>query len=195
MVLVSLLTLGFLVFIRFTSGKQSVQKDGARTVPALPYWIPGLGHLPNMGVMPASFLNGARSFYTNGIFALNFGGTTHNVVYTPSLATALLNQKASNADAEQVSNNMVKSIFGFPSSEQQSYDKALPDIMTCYKQILTEPSLGDMVGQTASSLRENVKTLVGFVESLVDQTWWERSSNLRLKVDRKGDQVVEASLL
>ena len=67
-----------------------------------------------MGLDADTFVKSQRQRYKDGAFALNFGGTTHNIVYTPGLATALLNQKSSYADFEHVGSEMMWNVFGFP---------------------------------------------------------------------------------
>ena len=167
----------------------------AHTVPSVLYWLPILGHIPNMVLDADGFIKRLRSRYTHGIFALHFGGTTHNIVYTPGLASALLNQKSSNADAEEVQKRIMTGVFGFPANEMDKYDAAFPELMACYKHLLTEPSLGDMVAQTARRTQDNIKDLVTGNDSIVDQTPWERTSRVRITTDRSGEDVVEASLL
>ena len=196
------IALGFCIIVIITrlvsaqnSASRTMGQNGAKTVPAVPYWIPLLGHLPNMAIDAEGFVKNLRYLYGQGIFALNFGGTRHNVMYTPGLATALLNQKTSNADSEAVSNTLMKSIFGFPASEQKQYDAAIHDIMDCYKTLLSEPYLGDMVTQTADKIKENIPNLVSFLNSPVDQMPWERTSLVNVCKNGKGEEVVEASLL
>ncbi|KAF2719864.1 putative P450 monooxygenase [Polychaeton citri CBS 116435] len=183
------------------SQSQQVSVDNgstkAKTVPIAGYWFPLLGHLPNMALDAAGFTKRLRSKYADGMYALNFGGTVHNVMYTPGLATALLNQKTSNADSEHVSNTLMKTIFGFPKAEQAKYDAALPEIMACYKHLLSEPELGNMVQKTASRICTHIADLVTFNASPVDQMLWERSSSSRPVASSSDDppSAVEASLL
>ena len=194
--------LGFCVILLLTriissrnASSKTVAENGARTVPAVPYWIPLLGHLPSMGIDADGFVKSLRHRYSQGIFALNFGGATHNVMYTPGLATALLNQKIDNADSEDVSKRILQHIFGFPSNEIGLYEKAHPEIMTCYKPLLSDPGLSGMVERTVRKIKENVLSFVSFSSSLVDQTQWERKSSVKITSDKAGEQVVEASLL
>ncbi|WPG99036.1 Hypothetical protein R9X50_00184100 [Acrodontium crateriforme] len=193
---------GALLFLvlatRFISGRraESVQvNDTTQTVPAVPYWLPFLGHIPSMATDADRFVKGLRTSYAQGIFALNFGGTRHNVMYTPGLATALLNQKHTFADSDKVARGLMQSVFGFPAQEMDKYDAALADLMTCYKYLTSDPELGDMVRRTADRLRVTVKDLVTFNDSVVDQMQWERSSDVRITKDKRGKQVMEASLL
>jgi hypothetical protein len=177
-----------------SSGESKIaSQDGAKTVPGVSYWIPFLGHIPNMAINADGFLKTLRSRYQNGIFALNFGGTRHNMMFTPGLATALLNQKSSHADAEEVGLSFMKKVFGFPANEMHKYDTALPELSACYKYVMQEPYLGEMVNQTAQKTKQNVGNLVTFMQSPVDQMPWEKTSKIQL-FGEEGD-VVEASLL
>lgn len=187
------------LFTRLYSSRKSASvpggNNGGHTVPAVPYWLPIIGHIPNMAYDADGFIKGLRKAYDNGIFGLNFGGTKHNIVYSSGLATALLNQKSSNADAEHVSDKLLQDVFGFPSSEMDKWYKSRDDLMQCYKYLLTEPALGTMVEKTTRKIRENVLNLVSFTTSPVDQMLWERTSRVQVKQNAAGDEVVEASFL
>ncbi|EMC97078.1 hypothetical protein BAUCODRAFT_121589 [Baudoinia panamericana UAMH 10762] len=176
--------------------KATVARPGnAQAVPTVPYWLPIVGHLPNMAFDADGFLKGLRSKYSGGIFALNFGGATHNVMYTPGLATALLHQKPNIAGSEETSKQLMVRVFGYPSNELHKYEAICPDLIACYNHLLTEPSLGSMVAQTAIRLKASLKDLVTGNSSPVDQMEWEKSCNVDVTANAKGQPVVEASLL
>ncbi|KAK5001256.1 hypothetical protein LTR66_000033 [Elasticomyces elasticus] len=176
-----------------SSKKES--KSDATTVPLLPYWLPILGHLPNMALMPDKLLRGARSGFPSGIFALNFGGTTHNIIFSPSLGTALLGQKPAIAAHEQVSKYMMNAVFGFPKSQFVRYDAAVEEILKAYRLLLSEPYLGQLVATTASTLKESVRDWVTGSRSVVDQMLWERNAGAESVISDTGETTVEASLL
>jgi len=180
---------------RYSTSERIDNKDGARTVAAVPYWLPLIGHIPNMAWDADGFVKGLRNRFTNGVFSLNFGSTTHNIIYTPGLTTALLNQKQSVANSEDVSHRLMNVVFGFPKSENDKYDAAFPELMACYKHLLSEQSLGEMVVQSAQRLKDSIKDLVTGNESEVDQMSWEKTSNVTLTTMKNGQEVVEASLL
>lgn len=177
------------------STSETIDPNGTKTVPAVPYWLPLVGHIPNMAYDADNFVRSMRSRFSNGIFTLNFFGGRHNIMYTPALANALLNQKQSVANSEEVSRKMINAIFGFPKHELETYDAALPDTMACYKHLLSEPSLGSMTQQTANRIATNITDLVTGNESLVDQAPWERSSDANVAKNKAGESVVEASIL
>lgn len=189
-----------LLLTRILSNKgatvKTLDQNGTQTVPAVPYWIPLVGHIPNMAWDADGFVRHLRYAFPNGIFALNFGGTRHNVLYTPGLATALLNQKTENAASEDVSKAIVDRVFGFPKKDLKTkYDRGIGGVMGCYKYVLTEPSLGNMVATTAAKIRDNITNLVTGSESPVDEMVWEKTSSARKTTDKRGEAVVEASLL
>ncbi|KAK3117311.1 hypothetical protein LTR53_001428 [Teratosphaeriaceae sp. CCFEE 6253] len=199
-ILLALALIALLLITRLVSSQHAVPKGAnngiARRPPAVPYWLPLLGHIPNMAYNADAFLRGLRSRFTTGIVSLNFGGGTHNIVYSPSLATALLNQKQDTANSEEVSRRLLNAIFGFPKSEYEKYDAAFPGLMACYKHLLSEPSLGDLVAQTVRRIQGSISDLVTGNGSLVDQTLWERTSNVRVaSTGTRGGSTVEASLL
>ncbi|KAJ9628662.1 hypothetical protein H2203_002564 [Taxawa tesnikishii (nom. ined.)] len=182
-------------FLSSIFGASKPAQNGAKTIPFVPYWFPIIGHLPQMGLSADTFLDRARRTYKNGAFTLNLGGTTHSIIFHPALAGPFMNQKSSVADAEHVSKSLMFSNFGFPKDHSEKYDLALHDVLACYKNLLSEPSLGIMVGATVDALRDNIANLVGFVQSPVDMANWERTADVELKQLSNGEQVAEASLL
>ncbi|TKA80004.1 hypothetical protein B0A55_02087 [Friedmanniomyces simplex] len=198
----ALLAVGLFVLLLLTRAASSqrvaptkVNDEGVQRPPAVPSWLPLVGHIPNMAYDADGFVKGLRSRFKTGVFSLNFFGGRHNIVYSPSLATALMNQKQHVANSEEVSRRLLNVIFGFPKTELHKYDESLPEMMACYKHLLSEPSLGDMVTQTARRLQSNIVDLVTGNESLVDQTPWEKTSNVNIAMNKSGQPVVEASLL
>lgn len=141
------------------------------------------------------FLKSLRQSSSSGIFALNFGGTRHNLMCTPALASALFSQKSSHIESKSVGDRLLKNVFGFPSSQRARYDAALHELEGCYKHFTTEPLLGNLASDVARSIKENATSLVTFMESPVDQLSWEKSANIRLTQNGRGHEVVEASLL
>ena len=144
-----------------------------------------------------SFLSELRARFrpTGGIFALNFGGTRHNILTTPALAAALFAQKSSHVDAEQITFGLMRNIFGFPGREARQYEEALPELMACYMHLTTEPHLGALAASVAQDLQREAANLVTFNESPVDQMPWERAADVELRTTALGESVVEASLL
>lgn len=185
---------------RFISGFLGTSKptqNGSRSVPMIPYWIPILGHIPQFSFAPQALLNKARDTYRSGVFALNLGSSTHNIVFSPSMGGSLMNQKHSIANMDSVGKHVMKSVFGFPTSKasMQRYEEALTGLNACYKQILSNPGLEEMVQNTIKVTKRNIANLVTFSESRVDQVEWERTSNAETITKPNGEQVVEVSMM
>lgn len=174
-------------------GKTTV--NGVKTVPLLPYWIPIIGHIPNLGLAGDSLLSHARNIHKGGVFALNLGGATHNILYSPALSIALMHQKSSVADSQGVIRSLMCTVFGFPKAELDKYDRAVDDLLACYRHLMSDPSLGTMVQKTIDMVTMNIANLVTFSSSVVDQTEWERTSDVNVVTTPNREQVVEANLL
>lgn len=101
----AILLLATILITRLLSSKQpeSIGPNGAKRIPAVPYILPVLGHLPSMFYDAKTFTRRLRAAYhPAGAYSLNFGGTVHNVLFSPTLATALVNVKAENADEKEL---------------------------------------------------------------------------------------------
>lgn len=175
--------------------RQNGDKAG-QTVPTVPYWLPLLGHIPNMAWDATGFTRHMRSIYTNGAFSIVLGGTVHNILYTPGLVTTLMNSRDSNVAHEDMSIALLERVFGFPmKTEKGVYKAAFPELMACYRFLLGEPGLGEMIERTAGNVKETISNFVSFSSSLVDQAYWERTSRAAVAKNKSGEDVVEADLL
>lgn len=163
----------------------------------LPYWLPVLGHIPQFSLAPDNFLNKARDTFRSGVFALNLGSTTHNIVFSPPMGGSLMNQRHSIANMDSVGKHILTAVFAYPKSKEamDNYDKGTPGLTACYKHLLSEPSLGEMVQKTIDVMKQNISNLVTFSESRVDQAAWERTSNAETITKPNGEQVVEANMM
>lgn len=173
----------------------------ARIPPAIPYWVPYLGHIPNMALNADSFLAALRKLYPSGAFSLTFLGGVHTVVFKPALTAALINQPAHIVDAGPASKHLVKTTFGYPRSKASLalYDTCLLDLREQYVHLMSEKPLGQMIARTADRLRHNIADFVTFNDGDIDQTHWERLAGAGLVEDASasgsgGQPVVEADL-
>jgi hypothetical protein len=184
-------------FISGFFGSSKAAQNGSRSVPMIPYWLPILGHIPQFSFAPQTLLNKARDTYRSGVFALNLGSSTHNIVFSPSMGGSLMNQKHSIANMDSVGKHVMTAVFGFPKSKaaMQRYEEALTGLNACYKQILSNPGLEEMVQNTINVTKRNIANLVTFSESRVDQVEWERTSNAETITKPNGEQVVEVSMM
>jgi hypothetical protein len=171
--------------------------NGAKRIPAVPYILPILGHLPSMFYDAKTFTRRLRAHYhPDGAYSLNFGGTVHNVLFSPSLATALVNVKAENADEKELFRGIMGKVFGFPlGSEGEKYDAALVEVNALYKNFMSDPGLSEMTARTARSVKASIASFVTGSKSLVDQMHWERNASVEIKTDAQGEKVVEVDFL
>lgn len=170
--------------------------NGARKAPAVPYWIPYFGHIPQMAFDSDTFLAGLRRFYPRGAFSLNFFGGTYTVIYKPGLVSALNDLPGNIADGNAAEKHLMKSNFGYPGSrsDMETYDKMHGDLMSQYEKLVSEASLKQMVDRTVQRLRHNIAEFVTFNDSQVDQAVWERTADASTVEDAKGEVAVEADL-
>ncbi|KUI64608.1 25-hydroxycholesterol 7-alpha-hydroxylase [Cytospora mali] len=169
---------------------------GAKSAPTVPYWIPYLGHIPQMVINADAFLSGLRKLFPRGAFSLNFLGGTHTVIFKPGLVSPLINLPAHIADGHESSKHLMKSNFGYPRSkaDMETYDKMQEDLLLQYRKLTSEPSLSQMVDRTVQRLRHNIAEFVTFNDSQVDQTVWERTADAVTTENAKGEVVVAADL-
>ncbi|KAK3053931.1 hypothetical protein LTR09_005211 [Extremus antarcticus] len=194
--IVVILTTRLITSITSSSTRKTSPRNGPQAVPGVPYSLPYLGHLPSMAWDSTNFIRSMTFQHTGGIFALHLFGKKHNIVSSSRLTAALLSQSSSNVSYEPIHRKLLINVFGMPpsASARKIWEPALPDISACYKNLLTDPSLPEMINQTVKTLRQNIGTLVSGAESPVDQQLWERSSNISTTKDPQGEEVVEASL-
>lgn len=183
---------------RILSSKQPDEgPNGVKRVPAVPYTLPLIGHLPSMFYDAKAFTYRLRALYhPSGAYSLNFGGTVHNIIFAPGLATALVNAKLENANELNLFRGIMAKVFGFRvAKEGHIYDEAINDINKLYKYFMSEPGLGEMTARTAQNVKDSIASFVTGSKSLVDQMLWERTAMVEVKTDSKGEKVVEADLL
>ena len=194
----AILLITTILITRLLSSKQAERgPNGAKRIPAVPYILPILGHLPSMFYDAKAFTSRLRAAYhPDGAYSLNFGGTVHNVLFSPGLATALVNVKAENADEKELFRGIMGKVFGYPlGSEGQKYDDSLVAINALYKNFMSDPGLAEMTERTVQAVKRSIASFVTGSKSLVDQMHWERNAGVEIKTDGKGEKVVEVDLL
>lgn len=187
-----------IIVTRLLSSKQPERgPNGSKRIPAVSYTLPLLGHLPSMFWDAKAFTSRLRAAYhPDGAYSLNFGGTVHNILFAPSLATAAMNAKAENASELELFRGIMGKVFGFPmSSEGDKYDQVMPGLNGLYKHFMSEPGLGEMTARTAHAVKSSIASFVTGSKSLVDQMLWERNAAIEIKTDAQGEKVVEVDLL
>ncbi|KAH8598027.1 cytochrome P450 [Bisporella sp. PMI_857] len=175
----ALLPLLIFCITRLLSGHDSeIVGDGddsfRRSVWLLPYWIPIIGHGFKFLSDPMQLMDKARDQSQYGIFSLNLGATTHNIVSDPFLVKGVLQQKESIVSFEPIARTVIKKFFGIPDSAKHKYAAAWLELNHYFGYLMKEPHLSDMLGRTIGHLEQYVPKMISFAESEIDQQPWER---------------------
>jgi cytochrome P450 len=168
---------------RLLSGHPSeyVKSKDAQTVWMLPYWMPVVGHGFSFLYDPFSLMSKARDQSLHGIFALNLGTTTHNIISDPNLVKGVMRQKESAVQFQPMAWTIVQRLFGIPSSSKAKYDAVWEELTSISaRTLMKEPYLGNMLKRTIRGLEENIPQMVSFMDSPIDQQPWERRANATL---------------
>lgn len=190
--------LAVLLATRFTTGIRStyrVTSNGIRATATIPYWLPFLGHVPQLATNPDGFLRRLRRSYPNGVFNLSIFGSIHSIVYKPSLAKALLSKPDSEASSTAIRLQQLKNVFGLPTSDLKAFEKAIPQLVLSDEKLITESEGDKMVHRAVELLRHNIADFVTFNNSQVDQSPWEIHAGAAVEENPGGEPVVEADLL
>ncbi|KAJ4424674.1 hypothetical protein N0V82_000602 [Gnomoniopsis sp. IMI 355080] len=185
-----------LVTSRKVGAQVHPQSRNAKTVPAVPYWIPFLGHLPQVVLGKDGFLANLRKLYPSGGFSLNILGRTHTVLFKPELIRSLLDQSSAIVDKASTSKRLVQTVFGYPRSatDLALYDSFHEDCEAQYKYLLSEDTLKLIIDRAMTRLRHNIADFVTFNSGEIDQAPWERLAEAGLEEDTDHKEVVEADL-
>ncbi|KAI9646972.1 hypothetical protein NHQ30_004973 [Ciborinia camelliae] len=154
-------------------------KDGKdwKTVWMPAYWVPGVGHVFSFLMDADRFTSELRDQSAHGIFALNFGGSTHNIISNPSLVKGVLQKRESDVTFKHVALDLSKKFFGMPKSAVKKYLDHWEEYISVFKYLMTEPHLSTMLNKTIFNLQDLIPQMVTFMESEIDQHPWEKWAN------------------
>jgi cytochrome P450 len=191
--LVTAIALG--VATRLLSGQAAAPcKDGTWLASTPGYWVPFLGHVPQMAWDTDGYLSRMRERFPRGVFSLRLLGQVHTFVHRPSMAIMLMNKPQSVADEEWISEHLMMSNFGFSKADRALFRNAFHEIHANYKQLLAGPTLSRIVDATADNLKRSIADLITLNSYPSDQMEWERLAEADLVETPAGDKVVEANL-
>ncbi|KAI9826869.1 MAG: hypothetical protein M1832_005808 [Thelocarpon impressellum] len=157
------------------ASKSDAKGNGAKTVPMLPYWLPGLGHVISFMANQKNFMAKARDDTEHGVIGLNLGGRTFNVIFTPTLIKSILQQRPAVTDFDSVVWGIMVTVFGAPSRLQSAYSNRFQEFHDIYNStLLRGPHLTEMLAETTRRMNEHIPNMISFVDSPVDQALWER---------------------
>lgn len=184
------------VTTRFLFGGSTLHtKDGRPQPPPRPsYWLPFLGHGPQLLLNKDNFLDRMMKRYPEGIFSLHMLGGQHSVVSDPSLMGRLLNRMQTPAEEKWLAGRVVKG-FGVRKQDQVLYQKIIHQTPELFKLMLSEPGLSRLVDTTVEQLKTNIADFVSFNSSPADQTDWEKLAGADVVQNAKAQSFVEAELM
>ncbi|KAI9673151.1 MAG: hypothetical protein M1817_003013 [Caeruleum heppii] len=171
-----------------------VGDDAAKPVPMLPYWIPFLGHVLSFATDPKGLMQGARDKTPHGAFAIHMAGTAHNVFVTPSLVKRILAKRASVLEFISIEWFILNRVFGAPKHVKDAYLDNFPAFFEVDSGVLLRgPGFVKMLATAVRAMEEQIPELVSFTSSPIDQSMWERVSDVNVVEGSRGE-VVEANL-
>ncbi|KAJ6441127.1 Actin cytoskeleton-regulatory complex protein end3 [Purpureocillium lavendulum] len=178
-----------------TGGPSTTCGDGGKKLPpTVPFWLPFLGHAPQMLLQGDGFLAKLRSrYYADGVFSLRILGRFHHFIFRPELANAVLNRPLT--IAQDPSGNILESMFGLSKEEQAVYAGLADEARASLKHLLQDPGLGELTSRTILYIKENIADLVTFNAYPADQMGWERHAGAEVVENPRGERYVEADLM
>ncbi|CAF3587270.1 hypothetical protein SNK04_012899 [Fusarium graminearum] len=174
----------------FTGSPSSVRKDGSKTPPLAPFWIPLFGHAPRIFLNPSAALTRFRNRYGQGVFSVRLFQSIHSFVFRPSLAARLLEQPDSVADKEFITRHIMMTNFGLSKKDLAAYDKAAGEVYQVTKEHLSGSHLDDLAKATLRDLDDNAADVISFNCYSTDQMDWERLANAELLEDIKDENIM-----
>ncbi|KAM0158897.1 hypothetical protein ACHAPG_003832 [Botrytis cinerea] len=151
-------------------------KDG-KTVWMPAYWVPGLGHMVAFLMNGEKLARELRDQSAHGIFALNLGGSTHNIISNPNLVKAVLQKKESDVAFKTVALGLSTKFFGLPKKAEKVYVDNWEEYTSVFTYLMKEPHLSSMLDKTLRNLEGLIPQMVSFMDSEIDQHPWEKWAN------------------
>jgi hypothetical protein len=139
-----------------------------------------------------------RDASAHGIFAINLGGSTHNLIHTPSLVRGIFVQR-STIEYESFILFVMNRFFGMPRSFNKTLCPMITDLnQTINRNLMREPGLGKMLAMAVHAFEQSIPNLASFASSPAGQSHWERASDASVwhgfKETGEPDVAMEASL-
>jgi cytochrome P450 len=183
-VLLPLITIAILT--RRTTGESETKADGGCR-PFMPgYWLPFLGHTPQMAWNAGSFLSALRDRSPLGVFTLQLSGRRHAFIHNPHMVDALLQSH------DQRRQDEVKlGIRSFGQELSGEGTKWQSDIISNLPSLSTKELLIKMI----ESAKVHIVDLITFNTYPSDQMEWERQADADIIETPEGERFVEIDLV
>ncbi|PGH13758.1 hypothetical protein AJ79_03457 [Helicocarpus griseus UAMH5409] len=159
----------------------------------VPYWIPYFGHAPSFGLFRRSLLESSRDITPEPVFSLHVCGQRHNIITSPSLAKALSREQKSSTSSVPFTNHVMERVFGARLSARKLNRTVFDAQCRSLEFQMREPYAPYCSATTTKEIERNMPNMLSFCSSIVDQTLWERMSNVSV-IEDTDDQVCEVNL-
>ncbi|KAE8348107.1 cytochrome P450 [Aspergillus coremiiformis] len=171
-------------------GDQPGQSQSIRTVP---YWFPWLGHSISFMWNHVKFTEKARDYMNAPVFAIYMGGTRHNTIVSPSMIKSVMVSRVTTSvprlkRAFKAFGDGVGVLGNLNTVDYQVFHHKLPNLL------MQEPFITEVSTVTTQLLKRDVPNFVTFCRSVVDQTLWERGSDVDVVDDNCDKLACEVNL-
>ncbi|KAB8214357.1 cytochrome P450 [Aspergillus novoparasiticus] len=181
---------------RIISGFQSrvdSKTEQPQSVKTLPYWFPWLGHSLSFIWDHISFTEKTRDYMNAPVFGSYVGGTKHTTIVSPSMIKSIMQSKATTSAplvnrALKAFGDDLGSLRDLNTTDYQVFHHKLPNLL------MREPFITEASETTIQLLKREVPNFVTFCRSVVDQTLWERGSDVEVVDDNRDKPACEANL-
>ncbi|KAE8378709.1 cytochrome P450 [Aspergillus bertholletiae] len=181
---------------RIISGFQSrvdSTTEQTQSVKTVPYWFPWLGHSLSFIRNHVGFTEKARDYMNTPVFGIYMGGTKHNIIVSPSIIKSIIQSKATSSTplvsrALKAFGDDLGSLRDLDTTNYQAFHHRLPNLL------MREPFITEASETTTRLLKREVPNFVTFCRSVVDQTPWERGSDVEVVDNGRDKLACEANL-
>lgn len=165
-----------------TSRSSRIQKGAVNPVPKIPYSIPFYKHAFSL-LFNASFLESARDASHYGIFSVQVGQFSANVISDPDLVTAVMHQKEANVQFMPIAWRIMRNIFGVKSGRKRAaqWETAWSPLHSALvSSLMREPHVGKMVDRVLEKMERAIPSMISFTDNPIDQQPWERAADVSI---------------
>ncbi|KAE8384418.1 RNA12 protein-domain-containing protein [Aspergillus alliaceus] len=181
---------------RITSGFRSrvaSKTEKPQSVRTVPYWLPWLGHSASFMWNHVSFTEKARDYMNASMFGIYMGGTTYNTIVSPSMIESVMLSRVTSSvtlinRALKAFGDDLGSLRNLGAVDHHTFHHKLPNLL------MREPFITDISTTTVQLLKREIPNFVTFCRSVVDQTLWERGSDVDVVDDNRNKPACEVNL-
>lgn len=178
---IALFTIGLITRV-LSSRSAPIQKGSINAVPILPYSIPFFKHALS-ALFNGSFLQSARDASHYGIFGVQAGPFTANIISDPALTKVVMNQRESTMQFFPFAWRIMKNIFGVRGGKKLAaqWEAAWGPLHgAIVNNMMKEPQLSKMVDRVIEKMERAIPSMITFTDTPVDQQPWEEAADVSI---------------